>query len=246
MYLVMEFIKGPTLYDHLVDAKRRSDSWEYLSSSLQVFILDSLLQIIHIIDLIHEKGYVHRDITPVNFLVTKKGRLVLIDSELAFSIKENNPVPPFEMGTQGFMSPEQMNVQTPTEKEDIYGFGATMIALLIGLPPIVFDSSNREQLRDNIYFFIRDRQMATTIADCIHLDPAFRPLEEQVTPILTRFREALNNIQRQMTFRQNIEKPNAHALTGLIKQAIAGLVAAPTQIVDDIWQSRGSLYGYNS
>src|ERR1700748_924178 len=108
----MEFIEGPSLRQ-IIDHIFKGNTWFNLSIESRLILLDYLLQVIHMLEELHKKGYVHRDLTPNNFLLRKNKRLVFIDLELSFSIKNQKPLPPFQLGTYGFMSPEQLTIATP-------------------------------------------------------------------------------------------------------------------------------------
>ncbi|HEX3386896.1 MAG TPA: hypothetical protein VHS53_16965, partial [Mucilaginibacter sp.] len=163
----------------------------------------------------------------------KGNRLVLIDNELCFSISADYPNPPFEMGTYGFMSPEQLEVQRPTGKEDVYGFSATLIVLLTGLPPIVFDPFYPELCFENLLFFVQDFSICRMIVDSLDVDPLRRPSEKMLIEGLTRYKGKLHRTRRLVD-----DKIEDSEVRDTIDEAIAGLVLPPTLIVDDIWQSR--------
>jgi len=237
-HLAMEFIKGPSLYNCILELNSKCNSWEGLSLKNRQFILDRITELIQIIERMHQKGFVHRDITPVNFLVTKKNKLVLIDIELAYSLKERTPYPPFELGTHGFMSPEQLEVRTPTIQEDIYGLGATMITLLIGLPPINFSISNKELLQENLNFFLRNNELAELIASCLDRDPALRPPVKKLYDTVEKYKISCQQYKAGGKDILDIGVLANDELHSLIDGAIKGLVSAPTVINKDLWLSR--------
>ncbi len=173
-YLVMEYIKGKSLYFLINALNYKGDSWPYLSVKLRTIILGFIIQLIEITAKLHDEDIIDRDITPVNFIVNKKQKLILIDIELAYSLKKKKPHPPFQYGTHGFMSPEQCLVKTPTKKEDIFALGATIITLLTGLPPGTFNGP-RKRLIDNLNFFIHDIEISHLVSDCFSIDPGERP-----------------------------------------------------------------------
>jgi len=235
-HLAMEFIKGPSLYERILELNSGCDTWIQLPFASQLFILDHLLEVIGIIERIHQKGFVHRDITPVNFLVNKKNKLFLIDIELAYSLRDQRPLPPFELGTNGFMSPEQLEVRKPTIKEDVYALGATLVTLLIGLPPICFSTSNNKLLTDNLFFFLQDWEVAELIASCLDRDPALRPTVRHLYDTVLKYRAGCR--QKSLNKRGDTAMMNADQLEPLIQAAIKGLVSPPTVINNDLWQSR--------
>ena len=237
-HLAMEYIKGVSLYKYITDLNDTCCAWEELPNRKRITIVDFLLTLCEVIGAMHDNGYVHRDVTPVNFMVDKKKKLFLIDIELAYSLTENQPSPPFEFGTYGFMSPEQMLMSQPTIKEDIYGLGATFSTLITGLPPSVFTVGNRDLLRDNLLFFIRDQSMVEMIVACLEHDPADRPDTQYIYKTLLGYRYTLSESVRNKEEVTADKKIDKNKLRFVIEESITGLVLAPTLIHKDLWQSR--------
>ncbi|NJK66019.1 MAG: ABC transporter substrate-binding protein [Microcoleus sp. SU_5_3] len=145
-YLALEWIDGETLSDRLKAAGKMSEA--------QVKeILTSLLQILNYI---HDKQIIHRDIKPQNVLLRKSDdRPVLIDFgvvketiDLAVNTGGSNVTA--SMGTPQFMSPEQAGGR-PEYSSDLYSLGLTAIFLLTGKWPqeLETDSQTREIVWQN-------------------------------------------------------------------------------------------------
>jgi len=189
-YLVMEFIKGHTL-TAWIGAIYKDRSWLHLQPAERIQLLEQLLNVLGIIRCLHQKGYIHRDIMPDNFLVDKKGRIFLIDMELSWSIFDYPPQPPFQLGTQGHMSPEQMAAQTPTIKEDIYGIGSLMFIFLTNLYALKLAGRQPSQLVQSLEFFIADTDIARCITACWSKVPDERPQLEDIMATLVTYLEKL-------------------------------------------------------
>lgn len=130
-YLVQEWIQGHTLRD-IVAAKG------YENETTVRAILASLLSVL---DYVHSKGIIHRDIKPDNIILRSRDlKPVLIDFG---AVKEtirsvvgvlSNPTRSIVIGTPGYM-PSEQGVGRPVYASDIYSLGLTAIYLLTGKNP---------------------------------------------------------------------------------------------------------------
>src|ERR1044072_7890582 len=242
-YLVIEYISGKPLVNYIHNLNKSSVPWNHLPRNKRFQIIDFILQIISILDKLHANGYVHRDITPVNFIVTRNLQLDIIDNELAYSIYNSKPSPPFGVGTAGFMSQEQMTQQIPTISEDIYGLGATMIVLLTGLSPLTLETGNTERLSTSLNFLLNNKLLAETISNCLHPNPSKRPTLQAIKTNIQKHKGELQNEEKN--FNSVIEKNNIDSakLKSLKEGAIKGLVLPPTIIQDNLWYSSISTKG---
>jgi serine/threonine protein kinase len=236
--LIMEYIKGDSLFDKLAEDNPYSKTWQELSINENIRILDYVIDITKIIEKMHCNGYVHRDVVPVNFLIDKKDRITLIDIELAYSLKQNQPNPPFTLGTFGFMSPEQAGSQLPTIKEDIYGLGATLIYTLTGILPIQLNSENTEELTENLYYLIAHRPIAQIIASCLKQSSTLRPTITIVSQALIEYRSNITNIPKPSMRKLVDENLDRGRLTDTISAALDGLTKSPVLIYDHFWFSK--------
>ncbi|MBN2723413.1 MAG: serine/threonine protein kinase [Deltaproteobacteria bacterium] len=138
LYLVMEFIRGPTLVDIL-------DEIETMPTDRA---LRFMIQIADGLAAAHSIGIMHRDLKPENIISinTPDGEIVkILDFGLAKMVESGNPQDKITMtgevfGTPVYMSPEQCLGGELDLTTDVYSFGIMAYEMLTGEPP--FDSPN--------------------------------------------------------------------------------------------------------
>ncbi|AFY32327.1 serine/threonine-protein kinase [Calothrix sp. PCC 7507] len=130
-YLVQEWIHGETLRE-VVQAK---------GYETETTVRGMLLSLLSVLDYIHSKGIIHRDIKPDNIILrSSDSKPVLIDfgavKETIRSVVSSAKYPTQSMviGTPGYMPSEQA-LGRPVYATDIYSLGVTAIYLLTGKSP---------------------------------------------------------------------------------------------------------------
>ncbi len=95
---------------------------------------------------VHEKGWIHCDVKPDNFLVNEQGEVKLIDFSIAQPMKRKKNL--FSratiQGTRSYMAPEQIRGKTLDARTDVYGFACVAFELLVGRPP--YSGTNPDEL----------------------------------------------------------------------------------------------------
>ena len=94
----------------------------------------------------HTRGWIHLDVKPDNFLVSRDGETKLID----FTITEKKKKGLSKLfhrsglarGTRSYMAPEQIRSKVCDERTDIYSFGCVLFEMATGKPPYTGDTPN--------------------------------------------------------------------------------------------------------
>jgi serine/threonine protein kinase len=185
-FLVMSFVNGESL------AKKaftiiNNQPWWLLSSKEQKEIIGYLLQTAKQIQMLHNKGYLHRDITGTNFLVTPTGKIVLVDLELAYHYPSQEPLLPFQQGTPGYMSPQQRNYEPPRLTDDYYAIGALLLNCLTGIEPALLVQEENRVWVSQLSFFFHDPALVAFIGQCLDADPGKRPDMNQIIAFLQSY-----------------------------------------------------------
>jgi serine/threonine protein kinase len=206
-YLAIEHIKGKTLGYLFKKYGKQLREGLLTGNKLGLKFLGYLLQIVDLLDVLHRNHVVHRDVTANNFIITPHGKVAIIDLELSYSLTKEMPNPPFQLGTYGYMSPQQLAVEIPTVKEDVFSVGAIMLQLWTNIAPVKLTHGSPEDLKERVHFFIPDEKVANIVLQCLDADAAERPALNKVYQDLKQFREDVKK-KRTRVVRQSppIEK----------------------------------------
>ena len=107
-------------------------------------IVRAVLMLCDALDYAHRQGVVHRDLKPANVLRDARGECLLSDFGQADSLYDAGKP---RGGTLPYMSPQQLDGDSPAVADDIYGLGALLYDLLAGVPPLHPDVT-AERIRD--------------------------------------------------------------------------------------------------
>lgn len=123
-YIVMEYVRGGTL-------EKYAEPDELLKMSRVVEIIFKCCRALNYAQF---NGIIHRDIKPANILETDDGEIKVSDLGAAIVLDmEQTQVD--NIGSPGYMSPEQVQGEHLTHQTDIYSLGVVMYRLLAGRSP---------------------------------------------------------------------------------------------------------------
>lgn len=123
--IIMELCEGETL-----DGRLRREGALPPDAAMAI-----ALQVLEALEEAHKQGVTHRDVKPANVLLTPQGAR-LIDFGIASVVDETQLTRTFnQMGTMGFMAPEQVVGGPVSAQTDLFGVGRLLLAMLLGRPP---------------------------------------------------------------------------------------------------------------
>ncbi|GAB5373195.1 hypothetical protein AAMO2058_001729500 [Amorphochlora amoebiformis] len=129
---VMEYMDGGSL-ESIVENKRPITS----EVVLQRILFCCLKGLSHL----HKHLTVHRDLKPANLLVSHTGMVKIADLGLAKQAQTKGEKFMDKNGTVAYFSPERINGEPYSFAADVWGLGASILAICIGEDP--FDAENK-------------------------------------------------------------------------------------------------------
>lgn len=134
VYIVMEYLDGKNLQKIMEEMESRQVHMQ----SNQVF--EIMRPVIQALELVHEHGLVHRDISPDNIIMLKNKKMKLIDFGAARDFLANNDMSVFLK--IGYAPEEQYRTNSEQGPwTDVYALCATMYRMITGKKPL--DSISR-------------------------------------------------------------------------------------------------------
>ncbi|MCR3956104.1 MAG: Stk1 family PASTA domain-containing Ser/Thr kinase [Gudongella sp.] len=130
-YIVMEYIKGKTLKEVIVDNdKLKVDQSLYYASQIAEALSNA-----------HKNHIIHRDIKPHNIMVTEDNRVKVTDFGIARAVTSSTITTTSSvLGSVHYFSPEQARGGYTDEKSDIYSLGIVMYEMMTGKVPFNGDT----------------------------------------------------------------------------------------------------------
>ena len=127
-YLVMDFIAGETLEEHLLKHGGKLPVKEVLKLGIR------LCKVLHYLHTC-QPPIIFRDLKPANVMLTPEGKMYLIDFGIARHFKRGKAHDTIAFGSPGYAAPEQYGKAQTTPRSDIYSLGVLLHQLLTGEDP---------------------------------------------------------------------------------------------------------------
>lgn len=233
-FLCMDYLDGHTLADEIarsptgIPKERFFEIFEQVARGMQVA---------------HEAGIVHRDLTPNNIFIVEGGmeagtikvldfglaKLASPDGESLASLTQTGGT----LGTPAYMSPEQCKGEHLDGRSDIYSLGCCMYEALCGEKPFgehdtIFGCMSAHVEQDPNPFPKQSQsttQLEQFVFRCLEKDPANRP---QTAVDVRQALEQLRKGRRIQLFRRKIKLRLSHRSKLVLLFVFLLLTAGPT------------------
>ncbi len=203
-YLVMDFIEGQTVEEHLEQVGGGPLPVEQV-----IKWADQLCDVLNYLHT-HQPPIIFRDLKPANVMMSESGHIYLIDFGIARIFKPGKQHDTVALGSPGYAAPEQYGKAQSTPRSDIYSLGALLHHLLTGIDP-----------SEQPFFFRPASQVNPAV------DPALDALLQQMLAMDSDRRpasaqEVLNALKGTIIIQsRSTSRPLTHAQDPLLDEAYA-------------------------
>src|SRR6202045_3986835 len=142
MFIAMEFVEGRPLSESIRDGRMSTSS-----------VVRYARQIAGALEHAHARGVIHRDLKPLNIVITPEGDAKILDFGLAKRTDPNDVTRKTLQavtattiglaGTMPYMSPEQLEGGDASARSDIWALGIVMYEMAAGVKPFSGDNLYR-------------------------------------------------------------------------------------------------------
>lgn len=239
-YLVLDHVSGQSIESFAAQVLGRRP-WGAVERETRSRVLQCLVSLLKLVAALHERGFVHRDLSNANVQVTRHNQVVLLDLEMGHLIDDKQP--PVGCGTPGFVSPQQAAGGPADFTDDVYSACCVAVLALTGIDPrrVLFaDARNRR------------RQLSALTDDCAELVPlldlvshglaataADRPTLTALAAAAERSAALLWDTTPDSRRSSNLKTPsiNTAGLRSLLKRAVKGILYDVQTDAQGLWLS---------
>ena len=176
---------------------------EVLAENMGIVIRDAAKGLAHL----HERGWIHCDIKPDNYLADEQANVKLIDFSIAIKSKKKGMLGLFSnktktiQGTRSYLSPEQIRRQHLDTRADVYGFGCMLFEMMSGKTP--FTANTPDELLS--------KHLSATIPNVMSVSGATKEFAELIMKMMAKKPE--NRLQSMKEFLEIFKKTNIYRPT---------------------------------
>jgi hypothetical protein len=162
--IIVDYIEGTPLDKKLSEEGRFSEG----------VVTGWALELCRALEYLHSRApnpIIYRDMKPSNIILTRSGRLKLVDFGISREFKLQSENDTVYIGTRGYAAPEQYGAGQTGVTSDIYSLGVTLYQLLTGKSPCEPPYEIKP-----VRFFDRSfsRELESIICKCTRQDPSER------------------------------------------------------------------------
>jgi serine/threonine protein kinase len=170
---------------------------------------DAFRQLAAGLSAIHGAGKLHRDVKPPNVMVTRSGRVVLLDFGVAYDLEDRkgHGVEYAMAGTPAYMAPEQATLARATPASDWYAVGVVLYEALAGrlpfegsAPAILFGKQQRAPMPPSTHVEDVPEDLEQLAMDLLKIEPRERPRGDEVLARLEGDRSAVVSSPGEASF----------------------------------------------
>lgn len=189
--IVMEYVAGPSLQNIVVQKQ------DHHLAGKRIKLIREMAEALQYV---HQKGFIHRDICPRNFICTPNSEgIKLIDFGLTLPATPPFMTPGNRTGTPLYMSPEIIRRRSTDQRVDIFSFGVTCYCMCC------FEHPWQGEILNGRAALHHDTSTPTELTErCPQIDPklaraimgAIRPKVEERTPDIGQFLQAIRGVKK--------------------------------------------------
>lgn len=123
-YIVEEYVDGISLEKYILSHRMS-----------EIETLELAITLCNVLEYLHGRNIIYRDLKPANIIVTKESTLKLLDFDISRTYKKGKKSDTIALGTPGYAAPETYGISQSDARSDIYSLGATLYHILTGDDP---------------------------------------------------------------------------------------------------------------
>ena len=189
--IIMEYVAGPSLQNIVVQKQENHLAGKRIKL---------IREMAEALEYVHQKGFIHRDICPRNFICTPNSESIkLIDFGLTLPATAPFMTPGNRTGTPLYMSPEIIRRRSTDQRVDIFSFGVTCYCMCC------FQHPWQGEILNGRAALHHDTSTPTDLMErCPNIDPrlsraimhALQPKVEDRTPDIGQFLQAIRGVKQ--------------------------------------------------
>ncbi len=189
--IIMEYVAGPSLQNIVVQKQENHLAGKRIKL---------IREMAEALQYVHQKGFIHRDICPRNFICTPNSESVkLIDFGLTLPATAPFMAPGNRTGTPLYMSPEIIRRRSTDQRVDVFSFGVTCYCMCC------FQHPWQGEILNGRAALHHDTSTPTDLMErCPNIDPrlsraimhALQPKVEDRTPDIGQFLQAIRGVKQ--------------------------------------------------